>query len=154
MLSNKASGSGIKMAVYQSLLRVPESPCIAEFKGHFKQVLEKAKAAAAAESILPALLIHRNRKSLGSYPLLLDMRCVCCVVIVPDPSPPGSLLELLHAHLQSEVLTSDKFVHSASHTGRVWLPGQPVHCCWFSMMWVSSDTRCVLLRQCWWHWLS
>lgn len=66
LLSNKASGSGIKMAVYQSLLRVPESPCIAEFKGHFKQVLEKGKGAAAAESVLPALLIHRNRKSLGT----------------------------------------------------------------------------------------
>lgn len=54
------------MAVYQSLLRVPGSPCIVEFKGHFQQALEKGKAA-AAESVLPALLIHRNRKSLGGY---------------------------------------------------------------------------------------
>ena len=68
------------MAVYQSLLRVPGSPCLGEFKGHIKQVLEKSKAA-AAEGILPALLVHRNRKSLGTYlyEMLVVAQSVCVV---------------------------------------------------------------------------
>lgn len=72
------------MAVYQSLLRVPGSPCIAEFKGHFKQVLEKSKAA-TAEGILPALLIHRNRKSLGRYPMQVVVQPICFVLKSPKP---------------------------------------------------------------------
>ena len=72
------------MAVYQSLLHVSGSPCVAEFKGHIKQALEKSKAA-AAEGVLPALIVHRNRKSLGT--MWLCNQCVLCRNIRTSHSP-------------------------------------------------------------------
>lgn len=43
-----------------------------------------------------------------------------CVVLQSSQPLPGSMLELLHGHIQSEVLTSDKLAHTASHKG-MWV---------------------------------